>query len=492
MQEINLSKIWYLGSELASGGFGRIYEAKSQSGDDVVVKLIPKMPGASRELLFEEISGKPNVLPILDTGEWEDSWVLVMQRADMSLREYLIQQDGLLAVDKVIEVLIDITTALSALQGKVVHRDLKPENVLLYQSKWFLADFGIARYADATTSTETWKHAKTWAYAAPEQWRSERATSATDIYATGVIAFELLAGERPFKGPNEEDYREQHLHSQPPLTGNIIAPLASIIMECLYKSPSARPNAENILARLQQIRPPDSKTMGRLQEANIISAEKRMQQEAVASAARTLAEFYDELRNTAEQSLNLIVATLKDRLISILSQAELVEKLPNSWNITLEKAAIGVTGFSTSDPSRLDSPGYTHPFNVIAYSSIYIDIPTDTWGYEGRSHSLWFGDIAQEGVYRWYEAAFMFGVFSGRMGKKDPFALDPHEKVGRALAPMYGTEFQLAWPFNPIDQGQEEEFYERWMSWFADAVEGKLRHPTTMPERSPRDSWRKS
>ena len=207
MEIISLSQEWHKGDELAAGGFGRIYAGTSSSGDDIVLKLIPKMPGGDRELLFDNLSGTPNVLPVLDTGEWGDFWVLVMPRAEKSLREHLNDHGGSLPVGDAVEILKDITRALVALEADVVHRDLKPENVLLYEGQWHLVDFGISRYAEATTATDTWKYAKTLAYAAPEQWRGERATSATDVYATGVIAYELLTGNLPFQGPDEHDYR---------------------------------------------------------------------------------------------------------------------------------------------------------------------------------------------------------------------------------------------------------------------------------------------
>src|SRR5699024_7455063 len=94
----------------------------------------------------------------------------------------------------------DIATTLTDLDGSVVHRDLKPENVLYLDGHWCLADFGIARYAEATTSPDTRKFALSPLYAAPERWKGERATTATDIYSLGVIAYELLSGEVPFTG----------------------------------------------------------------------------------------------------------------------------------------------------------------------------------------------------------------------------------------------------------------------------------------------------
>jgi len=491
METIKLSHEWHIVSQLAAGGFGKIHAAKSEAGDNVVVKLIPKMPGGDRELLFENLTGTPNVLPVLETGEWDDFWVIIMPRADESLREHFNKYGRPLPADEVIRIIIDITTALAALQDKAVHRDLKPENVLLWQDHWCLADFGIARYAEATTSTETWKYAKTWAYAAPEQWRGERATSATDIYATGIIAYELITGQRPFKGPQEHDYRDQHLHQDPASLKGYPTLLAALVIECLYKAPGARPTAQNILVRLQRFHTPSSISAKRLQQVSQTVTEERAHREALASIGKSDAERRAALASDAEQSLNQILGTLKDRISSLVPQATLDERSPSVWRFKLDEVEFGTYEFRQASTSALDSPGFPAPFQVIGFSGIYVGIPTDEYSYEGRSHALWYCDAAVAGVYRWFETAFMCQVFSGRRGKKDPFSLDPGTEAGKALAPIMGTEFQIAWPFTPIDQGDEEEFYERWMGWFADAAEGKLRHPRHMPERDPKDSWRK-
>lgn len=176
-------RTWTLGDSIGSGGFGRVYVAAS-GDDEAVVKLVPKDPGAQRELLLaNDLSGVPNV-------------------------------GGPLEQDLVLPILLDVAQALVSLEKNgVVHRDLKPDNILLLDGHWCLTDFGISRYAKATTAAETRKYFMTNQYAAPDQWRAGRATSATDVYAFGITAYELFTGGRPFSGP---DFRGQHLHDTPP------------------------------------------------------------------------------------------------------------------------------------------------------------------------------------------------------------------------------------------------------------------------------------
>ena len=243
--QIQLERTWRLGSRLGEGGFARVFLAEDESRDPAVVKLVPKETGTDREMLFVKLDGVPNVMPLLDSGESDDYWVLVMPQE--SLRHHINETSGL-TTNEAISVLTDIAEALVAVEAQdVVHRDIKPENILLLDGRWHVADFGIARYADATTAPDTLKHAKTAPYPAPEQWREERATSATDVYALGIIAHELLASERPFGGP---DYRHLHLQESPPTIPGIPDRLRSLVVECLYKSPEARPHPENLLTRL--------------------------------------------------------------------------------------------------------------------------------------------------------------------------------------------------------------------------------------------------
>jgi eukaryotic-like serine/threonine-protein kinase len=244
VSSLRLTREWTIGERIGdTAGFGRVHAASSPEFPAAVVKFVPKAPGAERELLFaDDLAGARNVVPVIDSGETAEDWVLVMPRAERSLLAHLKMADAPLALAEALTILSDVATALSDLDGRVVHRDMKPANVLLLNGTWCVADFGISRYAEATTAPDTRKFAWTPAYAAPEQWRGERASSATDVYAFGVMAHELVAGEPPFGGPAVHDYREQHLHAAPPSLAGPPAAIAALIEECFVQGAGGPPD----------------------------------------------------------------------------------------------------------------------------------------------------------------------------------------------------------------------------------------------------------
>ena len=314
---------WTLGESIGSGGFGRVYIATAD-GQEAVVKLVPKDPGAQRELLLAgDLSGVPNVVPVIGVGEIEDSWAVVMPRAEQSLRDFLKAMGRPLEQSEALPILLDVAQALVSLSSKeVVHRDLKPDNILLLDGHWCLTDFGISRYAEATTAADTRKYSMTRPYAAPEQWREQRATSATDVYALGVTAFEMLTGRWPFEGP---DFHDQHLHQAPPsLSAEIDSPMRSIIDECLTKAPQARPVPTRLLARLQAQSEAEAPSGGvaalieaHRQQVNRISAQAQHDSEAQSEEERR-AELFDAAKTTLER--------LRSRLVTVVqSAAPLVE-----------------------------------------------------------------------------------------------------------------------------------------------------------------------
>ena len=484
---IQLAQRWVLGPQIGRGGFGRVFEAVGDDGRLAAAKLIPKEPGADRELLFEDLMGVRRVVPIIDSGEWEANWVLVMPRAAKSLRTHLTER-GSLSAEETVAILSDVAMALADLRGRVIHRDIKPENLLFLDGQWCLSDFGIARYAEASTAPDTHKWAWTPPYNPPERWRGERATPASDIYSLGVMAFEMLSGRWPFVGP---DFRSQHLtEDSPPLTG-CPALLASFVTECLFKAANVRPTAANLLARLALIFRPSSPGAGHLQAANQAQVQRIANETAVQSAARSASERRREIVASATKALAIVAERLGQSIrdnapAAAWQPAQRGGLLGSSVRLGPATLCLSSVEHSRDDVWRYWRPG----FQLIAHAAIDVRIPPDRYDYEGRSHSLWFCDAQESGVFRWYETAFMISPLIPKRGRQDPFALPPGEEAGKALSPGL-AEVQVAWPFTPVEPGNEVEFLERWMAWFAQAAQGQLGNPSSMPERRPEGSWRR-
>ncbi len=482
---------WVIGEQIGGGGFGRVYAASSPGCADAVVKLVPKSPGAERELLFADLASARNVVPIIDSGETEDSWVLVMPRAKESLREHIDEHGGALDVPASIAILRDVAVALAELAGVVVHRDLKPENILLLGESWCLADFGISRYADATTATNTRKHALSAPYAAPERWRDERATPATDIYSLGVIGYELISGTRPFAGPAISDFREQHLHGRPADLNAAPAGLEALIEECLDKTPESRPSAATFLARVERVsRPATSPGLARLQEANRAAVGRQSETARRRSEERTAAERLAALAEAASTRFARIAEALLEAVSLSAPAASVAPDKNGGWRIRLGQSELELdppTPTLASPWGSWEVPAFT----VVAHSAIGVRIPPDRHEYEGRSHSLWYCDAQDPNHFQWFETSFMISPMIPKQGRQDPFALNPGESAAKALWTGM-SEFQAAWPFEPLVIGDLDTFIDRWATWFAQAAEGQLRHPSSMPERQAEGTWRRS
>jgi len=117
---------------------------------------------------------------------------------------------------------------------------------------WKIADFGIARFVEESTSLNTLKDNLTPPYAVPEQWKLERASSATDIYSLGCIAYFLITGKPPFFGPSQEDFREQHLSKTPANLPGTSPRFRALVSTMLRKIPESRPTLERVLAVLTE------------------------------------------------------------------------------------------------------------------------------------------------------------------------------------------------------------------------------------------------
>lgn len=263
-----------IGRELGRGGMATVYLAHDVRHDrDVAVKVVERQ-GATRngERFLREIRiaaqlTHPHVLGVHDSGEADGLLYYVMPYVEGETLRARLRREGALAPADGMRLLREIADALVCAHGRgVVHRDLKPENVLLSGGHAVVADFGIAR-ALAASGVEGEAMAPldasgTPAYMAPEQ----VALSATvdhraDLYALGVIAYEVLSGSHPFAGRSRQDMLRAHqdeLPSDEALRRPGVPPtLIGLVMQLLAKDPAARPpHAHAVLRALDDAASP--------------------------------------------------------------------------------------------------------------------------------------------------------------------------------------------------------------------------------------------
>jgi len=250
---------------IGEGGMGQVYRAHdSRIGRDVAIKVLPAEYAADDERLrrFEQESratgalNHPNILTLYDVGTANGQPYLVMELLDgETLRDRIGR--GALSAARACEIAAGVARGLSAAHAKgVVHRDLKPENIMITRDgRVKVLDFGIAKLRatevepDGRTSAAPLQTAPlvvmgTAGYMAPEQVRGLPADERADLFALGVILFELLTGRRAFDRESRIETLNAILHDDPPPLVNPSAPVPQvverIVQRCLEKDPDAR------------------------------------------------------------------------------------------------------------------------------------------------------------------------------------------------------------------------------------------------------------
>ena len=255
---------------LATGGMGEVWAARDLLLDRAVaVKVLGGAlagDGRAAERLRREARAAarlehPNIARVLDLGEQDGRPYLVMELLEGESLAGRIDRAGAMAPPEAARVAVAVADALEAAhRAGVVHRDVKPGNVFLTSGgEVKVLDFGIASAAGEAALT-TGEMLGTPAYLAPERVLGHSATPAADIYALGVVLYELLAGRRPFDDGSDIELAMAHVHAQPaPLA--LAAPSAppSMVAACeqaMAKDPSARPPSAAAFAQLVRARRP--------------------------------------------------------------------------------------------------------------------------------------------------------------------------------------------------------------------------------------------
>lgn len=416
-----------------------------------------------------------HVVPVLDFGQDSetDRYYLVMPRCEESLQQRLAHG---LSFDEAKQALQEIALALAEV-GDVVHRDLKPGNVLRHEGRWKIADFGIAKFVEDSTSLQTLREALTPSYGAPEQWRGERPTKATDVYALGCIAHALMNGTPPFVG-DQDAVRDGHLHGAPPSLQSSPA-LAAIVSHMLRKAQTARPSLERFLTVLQSadIGRPDT-PRGALAAAAQRIAEERSATEA-AQAARDAEEAAQRaLIGEAVAEINAI----KGRLLSEVEAAsDDVTRTADGleWGAARMVFTQAVHGQIPQNPDRYG--GSTWQAVVGLTTTLSCQRRARGYGESAvyrYSTTLFFGRPSDTADYRWYEVSFWS---MGRGVDDSPFAVGIFDQEAQSALSRGMAMMNVAFGPEPIDAENEATFQDRWLSLIARAASGELARPNQMP-----------
>lgn len=261
--------------EIGRGGFATVYRARdTRLGREVALKVIhgnfAKEPDFVARFKMEVQTAArlrhPNIVAVYDFDDADGVLYLAMELIEgSSLRTYLDDRQRL-TLDQALPILKQVADALDYLAGQqLVHRDIKPANVLLGREAdrllVKLTDFGLVRSLESSTQlTQTLSVMGTPAYMAPEQSDSKRwgaVTSATDVYALGVVAYEMLCGCPPFAG-EMLTVMHAHAYDQPPspleFVPDLGADLEAVLLQALSKTPSARyVSTGSLVTAVQQV-----------------------------------------------------------------------------------------------------------------------------------------------------------------------------------------------------------------------------------------------
>jgi eukaryotic-like serine/threonine-protein kinase len=198
----------------------------------------------------------PNVVRIYDVGEARGRPYFVMELVDGETLAVQLRRRQRLPVQEAIRIASGLCAGLDhAHQAGLVHRDMKPHNVLLTTDGGVkIVDFGIARLVDETAITQSGSVLGTAAYLAPEQALGGDVTPAADVYALGVVLFEMVAGRVPFDAAQALDVRRRHASpSLQAAAADVPRALEELVRDCLQPDPSQRPAVADVSERLQRI-----------------------------------------------------------------------------------------------------------------------------------------------------------------------------------------------------------------------------------------------
>src|ERR671935_882174 len=256
-------------NRIGSGGMADVYRAEdTHLGREVALKVLHRRFAEDDEFVQRfrrEASSAaglqhPNVVQVYDRGEWDGTYYIAMEFLEGRSLKQIIREEGPLDPDRAIDIVIQVLRAERfAHKRGIVHRDIKPHNVIVDdEGNAKVTDFGIAR-AGASDMTETGSILGTAQYLSPEQAQGHAVSASSDLYAIGIVLYEMLTGRVPFDAESAVSIALKHVSEAPPpmavLNPDVPAELEQVVMWALNKNPVDRPaNADQFITALEQAR----------------------------------------------------------------------------------------------------------------------------------------------------------------------------------------------------------------------------------------------
>lgn len=242
-------------AQIADGGMARVYRATDTRLDrSVALKVLREQLTSQEEFIvrFRQEArlaaglAHPNIVGVFDVGEESGLHYMVMEYVEGETLKDVIRREAPMPLETVIPIMRQLGAALDyAHDHGVIHRDIKPENILLTGRREVkVSDFGIARALAGAGMTATGTILGSVSYFSPEQASGQPATAESDLYAAGMVLYEMLTGHVPFAGPNPVAVAMAQVNDEPPsprsFRPEISQAVAAVVLKAIAKKPADR------------------------------------------------------------------------------------------------------------------------------------------------------------------------------------------------------------------------------------------------------------
>ncbi len=257
MKGQKISDRYQIIKSIGEGGMANVYLAYDTILDrNVAVKVLRGdlsndekfVRRFQREALAASSLTHPNIVEVYDVGEDNGEYYIVMEYIEGKHLKNLLKKRGKLTLSEAVDIMLQITDGMAAAHDSyIIHRDIKPQNIMILENGLVkITDFGIAMAMNATQLTQTNSVMGSVHYLPPEQASGQGSTLQSDIYSMGIVMYELLTGELPFKGDNAVEIALKHLKEPIPdireKIPNVPNSIVNIIKRSTAKNPKNRYN----------------------------------------------------------------------------------------------------------------------------------------------------------------------------------------------------------------------------------------------------------